>query len=578
MYELVNTCEHGDCLTDVLREKATILCKYAGFDNWKIIMFNKDKLYGFLLLSSKDKKGCSGAGSKKVYFDRYGQKSFMNLLLDEMKPMFYWHEDNTVPHHDPLSRDAMVELYYPLVSVTDSKKEVVGCLYFSKSTHPKTAIKECLDSDVFTLGIRDIQWLFEVVYKEYIENGRLFDLIHILFDVIKTKDPFIVSHSYNVAFLSNLMGLRLGLPADRLYRLYLASLLHDIGKIYVSGSILAKRGLLTEAERDEMKKHPIHSYNIIKDLTHQLKNLSGIKDIVLQHHEKYDGTGYPGGLQGEDIILESRILAVADAVDAMLSWRYYKKPLTVGDTIEELMSNMGKHFDPYLARVMVEILMERHTYQEVILREPIVMGTVELLTKEKSCQLQGTLIRMGTGYYRFKMDSDECLCEKCVAQLPDIINATFHVDNNGKIYEYGATIKYKDSNKIYISKLTAKPSCDYFSLLWALEGSITFKDSKSTEVIINKIGGDCLGFYINKNKYKSVKVLNNVTAATIFFEDGSVVRVTGKVSKTIKIGQKLYCEFKFLNILESTRDKIFRQIFQKQTRLSVNPLAPAVKK
>jgi hypothetical protein len=343
----------------------------------------------------------------------------------------------------------------------------------------------------------------------------------------------------------------------------MAAMLHDIGKVYIPESILNKKDSLTEVEKSELKKHPIYSYKIVKDLVHGFENLSGLEKLILHHHENYDGTGYPEGIKGENIPLESRILAIADSVATTLSERGYKKPME--RVINNLKFKAGKQFDPYLAQLMVDILRNKQLNQKIILTEPIITGTIELLTKQKSCQIQGTLIKTNLGH-RFKISHEDCGCTKCNVPLSDIIGASFHTQENGRIYEYEALIKYKDRNKIYISKLTPKELTDYFSMFWELDGVFTFKNSVATEININKIGGNSLSFYVPAS-FQDVKIFNSANKITINFEDGDL-QVTGKVTRIIKVDQKIFCDFKYLNILESTRDKIFKQIFKKQTEFS----------
>lgn len=257
---------------------------------------------------------------------------------------------------------------------------------------------------------------------------------------------------------------------------------------------------------------------------------------------------------------------MADSVDAMISHRSYKKPKPINDVITELIMQRGKQFDPEISKIMVKLLTRKQEYQYEILSKPITIGTIELLSDEKSCQLHGTLIKTNIGY-RFKIDYNECTCAKCKCLLPSIVNSTFHVEYSGKIHEYSPSIKYKGKNEIYISKLIPKVSHDYFSLHWVLDGRLTLNNNESLAVTINKIGGDSLNFYSNKEQLNK-DILKRISTVTINCEDGSEITISGKITKSIKVVPKIYYEFKYLNILESTRDKIFRQIFLKQTGVS----------
>ncbi|MFA5535928.1 MAG: HD-GYP domain-containing protein [Bacillota bacterium] len=563
MYELIDLSVQKRSLNEELKEITSSLCKHLNFDSWKIIMFNADKLYGFLHCSSETEAVCPSNTYNQIIFDKSRDNSYLGLLLTEGKAIFCKYEKEIAHKYTPISPEKSSELYYPLISSRGTKKEILGCLYFAKQGGHPGDLNNALLDDYLQGQVINIQSLFEIIYNSYLEDRGIFDLIHLFQEIIVTKEPFMKNHPYNVAFLSNSIGQELGFSSDQLYKLNMAALLHDIGKICLNDSILNKTSPLAEAEKKELNRHPLYGYIIIRDLATKFDSLSGIEDIVLQHHERFDGKGYPKGIKGEDILLESRILAIADAVDAMLSERSYKKPKNLSSTINQLISNKGTQFDPKLAQIMVEILVKGKKGQRAILEKPITLGTLELLTEEKSCQIQGTLIKTIQGY-RFKKDFCECTCDECSAPLPKIIRASFHTEDNGKILECEASIAHKNAGGLYISKLTPITASTYFSLPWELQGTLKLKGSATSEITISKIGGDFLSFYVDADQFLNKTILENTTSVAINFLDLETIAVTGKVTKIIKIGLKYHCDFSYLNILESTRDKIFRQIFKRQ--------------
>lgn len=149
----------------------------------------------------------------------------------------------------------------------------------------------------------------------------LADVVRALTSAIDAKDPYTCGHSDRVARISVQLGRELGQADETLHRLYMAGLLHDIGKIGIDDAVLRKPGRLTEAEYEHIKLHPQLGHKILGDL----KQLAGVLPVVLHHHEQWDGRGYPHGLSGEEIPLLARIAAVADAYDAMTSDRPYRK-------------------------------------------------------------------------------------------------------------------------------------------------------------------------------------------------------------------------------------------------------------
>jgi HD-GYP domain-containing protein (c-di-GMP phosphodiesterase class II) len=158
---------------------------------------------------------------------------------------------------------------------------------------------------------------------------------------VDAKDSYTRSHCETVSALSGLIGEELGLPAERIGPLALAGLLHDVGKIGVGDEILLKPGKLTEEEFEVMKAHTTIGHRILMGAA-----LETQADWVLHHHERPDGRGYPGGLAGEDIPLESRIILVADAFEAIISDRPYRKGRPQADALAEIDRNAGSQFDP----------------------------------------------------------------------------------------------------------------------------------------------------------------------------------------------------------------------------------------
>ncbi len=168
-----------------------------------------------------------------------------------------------------------------------------------------------------------------------------------LLAAVDARDSYTRSHSITVAMFAGEIGKRMGLSASARRTLEASALLHDIGKIGVPDVILNKPGRLTEAESRIMKRHPETAVEILESIG----PLGEHRRIILHHHERYDGEGYPCGLRGEEIPLGSRIIAVADAIDTMLSRRSYKAPLPVAQVRRELVEQAGVQFDPAVVSV-----------------------------------------------------------------------------------------------------------------------------------------------------------------------------------------------------------------------------------
>ena len=176
--------------------------------------------------------------------------------------------------------------------------------------------------------------------------------IKAIVEALDAKDSFTLGRSRRVTFYSLKIAEKLGLSNYLIGELELAGLLHDIGMIGVSDEILYKTDKLSPEEYEEIKMHVNHGVKILEDID-QLKE---VVDIIRHHHEHYDGSGYPLGLSGEDIPLLSRIIAITDAYDSMVSSRAYRKSLSVEAAVEVLKNMSGKQFDPKLTQIFIEVL------------------------------------------------------------------------------------------------------------------------------------------------------------------------------------------------------------------------------
>ena len=178
--------------------------------------------------------------------------------------------------------------------------------------------------------------------------------IKTLISVINAKDRYTYGHVERVVAYSRLLADKLELSEEDKKDLIYGAYMHDIGKINISREILNKRMPLTNEEWEILKNHPLNGVEIIKPV----KSLENISDLILHHHERYDGRGYPDNLKGEDIPFLARVLTVVDSFDAMTSNRPYNKRKTYDEAIEELKKCSGTQFDPAIADAFIEVILE----------------------------------------------------------------------------------------------------------------------------------------------------------------------------------------------------------------------------
>src|SRR5688572_16604884 len=182
-------------------------------------------------------------------------------------------------------------------------------------------------------------------------HGLMMGLLHSLTSAVDAKDAYTCGHSERVALLSRHLAKTIKLTDAEVERVYMAGLLHDVGKIGVPEAVLQKPGKLTPEEFDQMKKHPEIGARILADI----KQIKDIIPGVLHHHERYDGKGYPAGLAGENIPAMGRILCLADCFDAMTSNRTYRKALPLEVALTEIRRCSGTQFDPAMAEAFLKI-------------------------------------------------------------------------------------------------------------------------------------------------------------------------------------------------------------------------------
>ena len=194
--------------------------------------------------------------------------------------------------------------------------------------------------------------------NDELENAYL-DTIGILRYTVEAKDPYTRGHSDRVSEYAVLIGTKMGLDDSTLHILKIGGLFHDIGKIGIPDSILLKETKLSDDEYSQIKNHPSIGAHILGDA----EIFKDIIPIVLHHHEKYDGKGYPKNLKGEDIPLVARITAVADTFDAMTSKRTYRDALPLDVVTAEIEKCSGTQFDPKIADVFLDIL--KNHYNEI---------------------------------------------------------------------------------------------------------------------------------------------------------------------------------------------------------------------
>ncbi len=183
----------------------------------------------------------------------------------------------------------------------------------------------------------------------------LYQTVRTLSDTIGLKESYTPGHQHNVARLSRTIGQVMELDSDVVDGLRIGATLHDFGLVRIPSEILSKPAKLTGQEYDTVKQHPVHGYQILKSIEFPWP----VARTILQHHERLDGSGYPGGLNGDDIILEARIVAVADVVDSMTSDRPWRKAPPLEEALDEIKTGRDVKYDPAVVDACLDIYTNR---------------------------------------------------------------------------------------------------------------------------------------------------------------------------------------------------------------------------
>ena len=182
------------------------------------------------------------------------------------------------------------------------------------------------------------------------------DVIYTIGKITETRDPYTSGHQLKVSKLSTAIAQEMKLPPDKIEGIRIASLVHDIGKISIPSEILSKPSKLSEIEDKLIKNHSQIGYDILKSIDFPYP----VAQIVLQHHERLNGSGYPQGLKGDDILLEAKIIAVADVIEAMSSHRPYRPALGINKALEEIYQNQGILYDPEVVNACIRLFKEKN--------------------------------------------------------------------------------------------------------------------------------------------------------------------------------------------------------------------------
>ncbi|MBA7538554.1 Cyclic di-GMP phosphodiesterase response regulator RpfG [subsurface metagenome] len=209
-------------------------------------------------------------------------------------------------------------------------------------------------------GLEKVKVKYNQIEKELRQSNKklkkfMESIAYIITEIVEIRDPYLMGRHQRVSQLATAIAQEMKLPRDKIEGVRFASLIHDIGKVNLPTEIVSKLNKLSEVEFNFIKNYPRIGYNILK----KVDFLWPIAEIVFQHQEKIDGSGYPRGLKGAEILIEARILGVANVVEAMSSSRSYRPAISVEESLAEISKNKNILFDPEVVDACLRLFKEK---------------------------------------------------------------------------------------------------------------------------------------------------------------------------------------------------------------------------
>ncbi|MCC9296546.1 HD domain-containing protein [Clostridium sp. WLY-B-L2] len=523
-------------------------------DTISILNFNIDKNFVTLdkILDIKNNPFKALPKLSKINITNFG-KSKLKLLFYNKEIIFV--KNNCTTNFPIILENAEEELLIPIKSKNNLTTFIYMCSLDTNDNHINI---DFINNDNFKYLLYSIINTYEMYFLSHEKNELIFELIYIMTEILKEKEPLMVFHPYNVADISKKIAIQLKLNYSSIDKIYLAGLLHDMGKLCINKNILNKTDNLTENEYIILKEHSIYGYNLLKNIYYD------IAVYIKYHHEKIDGTGYPDNLKGDEIPLESKIISVADAIDAMYAARSYNTSKSLDSLVTELLHSADKKFDSTVVDAAIKVIIKSKNNSIYKLDNKVEWSTLTIKTSKASYSIDG-ILRKTDSEYIFKSNEFIFLNDINIADIQCM--HLYICKNTIDIYQYKIAFNFFKENTLHIKEIHQIEFNNYFNLSWNLQGELIFCKFPISSIAIFKLGGDSLMFYCHINIKESLtKQFFNIK---INFENDDQLIVSGALIQLFKSGSNYYYELKYVNILETVREEIFSRIFKKQAELNI---------
>ena len=398
---------------------------------------------------------------------------------------------------------------------------------------------------------------------------KLFYIIDSYCEMLATKDSIMPNHMSNVADWCNKISAELELEEKERKILYVSALLHDVGKMYIPDEIVNKTTKLSDKETELIKTHATKSYFLLKSALYGMTYFNDVPNIVKYHHERYDGNGYPDRLIGENIPYMSRILAVADAIDGMMTRRPGKQPKEAPEIIEELAKESGLQFDPLIVNSAINAIKDSYeNTNAMVMKQSKFIGNASLRfyfgDYKTIISLQGNLIIKQENAIFIPNSSSKYNPEWNVSRI--FLPAVSFIENKD-LYEFKCTISSISPENIEITKIAYTPTDKFFSL--TLNEHITLKKDKfKMDVEMLKLGGDTLVLQVHQLENAKISEHLGGNFQVEFSKDlGAQIGINPilcRIGKIYNSGEHTIYVLNYVDISSTDRDVILKFLFKKQ--------------
>lgn len=406
-----------------------------------------------------------------------------------------------------------------------------------------------------------------------INYEKLYYIIDVYTELLMNKDRYMPYHMTNVANWCMLMASELNLSFREQMVLYISALIHDVGKLYMPDELINRRGKLEDFELLTVRQHPEKSYQMAISSLYGMTFFLEVPSIVRSHHERYDGAGYPDGLIGEEIPFLSRIIGIADTVDAMMSKRPYRDKFSMETIIKELKRGAGGQFDPSLVEIMIRLLVEQSSSaQEETFSTTHFVPQASLNFYYRDIKHQHTVtgnLVMKDGKVKMLVHDGNKLLKKIEPE--HVHRCTLSYYQFSDFLEYTVDFQEHSNDQVFLANLKLIPTDKYFSIIWDGHFTVEGANFEPIEVTFVKLGGDSVVF---EAPVETAEVIEQnrgeVLRASMALQIEEVVvdlALDIKIIKYYQFSNVTTFVGRYVNISTGDRDRILRMLFKKQMSL-----------